>query len=207
MPAIDQLTPGKGLPLPHPDNGLEDDVLRLRQALTAIDSYIAAMEALLASNDPTLDTLQELVTSIKANKTTVDALLFDKADKTAFDALVASLGTAAYKNVGTAANTVAAGNHTHAPLIWRRVNASGVLSVAPDKVLTYTSAGAIDLTLDPALPDLSELWLKDAQGTHETNRCRIYPGTGRTIMGAAYLDLTINYREYHLALDGTDWRI
>ncbi len=90
---------------------------------------------------------------------------------------------------------------------WVRISASSTLSTAPAKAAVNSSAAAIDLTLDPALPDLSEITLKDIKGAFGTNRCRLYPGADRTIMGAAFLDLTINYAEYHLVLDGTDWRI
>jgi hypothetical protein len=90
---------------------------------------------------------------------------------------------------------------------WQRVSTTSTLSAAPARWLANTSAAAIDLTLNPALPDLSEIIIKDSKGTFATNRCRMYPGTGRTIMGATFLDLTINYAEHRLVLDGTDWRI
>lgn len=63
---IDQKTPHLNLPLPHPDNLQEDDVVRIRAAFTGIDNKIQAIDSLLASDDINLDTLQELVTAIKA---------------------------------------------------------------------------------------------------------------------------------------------
>lgn len=40
---IDQKTPNLLLPLPHPGNALQDDVLRLRDALSTIDATLAAL--------------------------------------------------------------------------------------------------------------------------------------------------------------------
>lgn len=63
---IDQRTNHLGLLLPHPDNLLEEDIVRIRSAFIGIDSKIDAIDTLLASDDINLDTLQELVTAIKA---------------------------------------------------------------------------------------------------------------------------------------------
>ncbi len=63
---INQQTPNIGLPLPHPDNLLEEDIGRIRSAFSAIDSKIHVIDTLLASDDINLDTLQELVNAIKA---------------------------------------------------------------------------------------------------------------------------------------------
>ncbi|WP_068634900.1 hypothetical protein [Thauera butanivorans] len=43
MPTINDRTPEMEFPLPHPDNDLSDDVLRLRAALLQIDSSIAGL--------------------------------------------------------------------------------------------------------------------------------------------------------------------
>lgn len=40
---VDDRTPGMGLSMPHPDNKLEQDVLRLRDALSALDSACTAL--------------------------------------------------------------------------------------------------------------------------------------------------------------------
>lgn len=45
---IDNITENLTLPLPHPDNDLEDDVLRIADALTAVDAAIHAARQLLA---------------------------------------------------------------------------------------------------------------------------------------------------------------
>lgn len=77
---INETTPHLGLPLPHPSNSLEDDVLRLRTAFGGIDTKFQALDTLLQSDDATLDQVQELVNAIKANRGDILDLLMDKAD-------------------------------------------------------------------------------------------------------------------------------
>jgi hypothetical protein len=72
MPEV--LTPHLSLPLPHPSHSLDADVLRIRDAFTAIDQKIAALDTLLSSDDLTLDTLQELVTAIKSARGEIGVL-------------------------------------------------------------------------------------------------------------------------------------
>lgn len=71
---IDQRTANLSLPLPHPSNDLSEDVERLIAALVAIDQKISALDLLLNSDDLTLDTMQELVTAIKAARTEMGAV-------------------------------------------------------------------------------------------------------------------------------------
>lgn len=87
MAVINETTPHASIPLPHPSNSLEDDVLRLRDAFGAIDSKFQALDTLLQSDDATLDQVQELVNAIKDNRGDILDLLMDKADQTALDAL------------------------------------------------------------------------------------------------------------------------
>lgn len=82
-----QTTPHLGLPLPHPDNDLEQDVVRLRQSLSAIDHKFDSLDQLLFSDDATLDQVQELVNAIKANRTTINDLLLGTASLTDVTAL------------------------------------------------------------------------------------------------------------------------
>lgn len=77
---INETTSHLGLQLPHPSNSLEDDVLRLRSAITAIDTKFQTLDTLLQSDDATLDQVQELVNAIKANASDILDLLMDKAD-------------------------------------------------------------------------------------------------------------------------------
>lgn len=120
MAVINETTPHLALPLPHPSNSLEDDVLRLRDAFSALDTKIQALDTLLASDDISLDSLQELVTAIKgdasnllshigsggtahAAATTSAAGFMSAADKTKLEGV--SLGVA-YDSVVVAASTV-----------------------------------------------------------------------------------------------------
>lgn len=108
---VSEQTP-RGYQLPHPSNELEADVLRLRAALQSISDDVQLLVTLVASNDPTLDTVQELVNQIKANKTTVDALLSTKADQAAVDGQIQALQqqlTTASNNMSTLAGLIYAG--------------------------------------------------------------------------------------------------
>ena len=49
MTVVDERTPGLSLALPHPDNKLQDDVLRVRQTLTAIDGACESLAGILAT--------------------------------------------------------------------------------------------------------------------------------------------------------------
>lgn len=71
---IDDRTPHLNLPLPNASNFLSEDVPRLREAITAIDTKFGLLDTLLQSDDATLDAVQELVNAIKADASTVTAL-------------------------------------------------------------------------------------------------------------------------------------
>lgn len=102
---IDQKTPNLELPLPHPDNELRDDVVRIRESLTKIDGIAQSLFSLVASDDVNLDSVQEIVavlkhaqsdigdiTSVLATKafvSDVNASLLLKADKADTDAKLA----------------------------------------------------------------------------------------------------------------------
>ena len=63
---IDQRTPHFGFRLPHPNNALNEDVLRLRTSLGGIDDMLNWATQLLTSDDPILGKMQALVTAAKA---------------------------------------------------------------------------------------------------------------------------------------------
>lgn len=107
-----QTTPHLALPLPHPDNDLETDVARLREAFTQVDGALFSLRSLVASDDVNLDTVQEIVTvlkqaqgnigditsllALKANKGDVAAGLALKADASYVDQQLALKATPAY---------------------------------------------------------------------------------------------------------------
>lgn len=80
---INDRTPHLALTLPHPDNDLADDVLRLRTALLGLDGKLAAIDALLDSDDIDLDEFRELAQAIRENRTEIASLLAGKADAVA----------------------------------------------------------------------------------------------------------------------------
>lgn len=51
---IDERTPSLALPLPHPENFLEEDVQRIRQALVGLDAALAQQAEQTASADAAL---------------------------------------------------------------------------------------------------------------------------------------------------------
>jgi hypothetical protein len=63
---IDDRTAHYSLALPNQDNKLEDDVSRLRSAIAGVDTEIYAVALKLASDDPLLNTLQEIVDAAKS---------------------------------------------------------------------------------------------------------------------------------------------
>ena len=82
MLVIDNITEHLGLPLPHPDNDLEDDVPRLADALAAVDSAVHAAQQLLATKADAdavaqaladLDTAVQHLASTKANASSLAA--------------------------------------------------------------------------------------------------------------------------------------
>lgn len=106
-----QTTPHLGLPLPHPDNDLQDDVSRLRDALGQIDGTVFALQSLVASDDVNLDTVQEIVTVLKqaqGNIGDVTALLATKANQAYVDAQLAIKANLTYVDTQLAAKASAA---------------------------------------------------------------------------------------------------
>lgn len=110
---FDERTATLNLPLPHPQNELGDDVARLRTAFGLIDARFAAIAALLASDDLTLDTVLEIANAIKDNRADLADILTDKVGVAAFEAALAGKAdaagtTAALALKADAAATVAA---------------------------------------------------------------------------------------------------
>ncbi|NVE01619.1 hypothetical protein [Massilia sp. BJB1822] len=81
---IDQKTVNLRLSLPHPDNELRDDVLRLRDSLSQLDGIVHSLRGLVASDDVNMDTVQEIVTVLKQAQGDIGSvtnLLATKANK------------------------------------------------------------------------------------------------------------------------------
>lgn len=65
---IDDRTTHLSLPLPSVDNYINDDVVRLREAITAIDNALALFSSVLSTGDASLDSMLELGAAINANR-------------------------------------------------------------------------------------------------------------------------------------------
>lgn len=94
---IDVITQHLALPLPHPDNDLEDDVLRLGDALSILDGAVHGVQQQLVGKADAVGTAQALqalddsvqaLQADKADAATVAAALGEKADA---DAVVSSV--------------------------------------------------------------------------------------------------------------------
>lgn len=130
---INETTQHLGLQLPHPTNSLEDDVLRLRSAFNAIDAKFQALDAMLASDDASLNTIQELVDAIKA-----DAL--DLLDHVGSGGTVHAAATASVAGFMSATDKTALDGH---------LGAGGTAHA----VATDTTAGFMSATDKAALDD------------------------------------------------------
>jgi len=100
-----------GLPLPHPDNDLETDVARLREAFTQVDGALFTLRSLVASDDVNLDTVQEIVTVLKqaqGNIGDVTTLLATKANQSYVDAQLATKANESYVDTQLATKASAA---------------------------------------------------------------------------------------------------
>lgn len=67
---VDERTPGLALALPHPDNKLEDDVLRLRAAISAVDAACETLAGILE----TKVSAQEMATALGGLQTGLNNL-------------------------------------------------------------------------------------------------------------------------------------
>ena len=77
MSVINDTTTTQGWPLPHPNNKLEDDVLRERQALQAVDAAMQAVQETVetkADSQATLQTFDWLQDAVEALANDVAAL-------------------------------------------------------------------------------------------------------------------------------------
>ncbi len=68
MTIIDERTPALALPLPHPENDIGDDVLRLRAALIGVDTQIDQVIQTLQSGNPDVTTFEDIVSVLSAHQ-------------------------------------------------------------------------------------------------------------------------------------------
>lgn len=203
----DTRTTNQNYPLPYPSNLLAADVVRLRDALTAIDADMAntvssadvtsqvnaAVAALVASAPEALNTLDELAQALADDSSfasTMTNSLDTKLDKTG-GTLTGQVTLPNNPTAGTlqAATAVYVENsHTN----WLSVDNSASPYAADSNVrlLVDTTAGAVTVTL-PAAPTVGDyVEIIDAAGKFDTNNLTVGRNSLK-IMGLAE-DMTVS---------------
>lgn len=112
------------------------------------------------------------------------------------------LGDAATKSVGTAAGTVAAGNHTHTGVGSWALKTGAYNAVSGDKLVVDTSGGAVTITL-PGSPANGDWIMIKATKDASTNNVTVGRNTKNINGAAADLVIDINYFETCLVYAGT----
>ena len=222
----DTRTTNRNYPLPYPSNLLAADVVRLRDALNAIDADMgnfvssadvttqvnAAVAALVASAPDALNTLEELSSALSDDEnfaTNVTASIATKFDKTGG----ALTGQITLPNAPTAGTNQAATalyveeSHTS----WTTVNnaASPYDSASNVRLLVDTTAGDVSVNL-PAAPSLGDyVEIIDAAGKFDVNYLCV-KRNGNKIMGLAEdMDVTTINASFELVYVNATfgWRI
>lgn len=185
---IDQRTPHLSLPLPAADNDLAFDVSRLRAAITAIDGKFQSLDNLLASDDATLDQVQEIVDAIKQNRDGVLDLIGDKATKAELSAAIEEL------------NAVIAGVSDSSLWIKRSTDFIAAAGSRNNLLASLT----VSLPAGPSLGDTVEF----IKLVGVTPIIQTTDGTQILIKGLADTSVTYNYDARLLAVfNGTAWEI
>lgn len=194
---MNEQTPLLGLPLPHPANDLGSDVLRLRDALQALDGHVGALQAALQSDDVALDQLQELVDAIKANRGDIAALLSLKASADALEAEV----QARQQGDQQLAQQLAAHAANIGALQWHPITADHTL-VAGRRYALLASV-AVTLPDNPAAGDVIEL-------TKLPGVTPVIQSGGALIAAGGQSDAAVTYNinsPLTLVYSGTRWEI
>ena len=182
----DTRTTNQNYPKPYPSNLLAADVVRLREALDAIDTDIAArpdtatinglidtaVSQLLDGAPAALDTLNELAASLGDDANIAATIANDLAAK--FDKTGGALtGQITLPNNPTAGTLQAATalyvENSHSSWVAVDNTASPYASTSNVRLLVDTTAGAVTVTL-PAAPTVGDyVEFLDAAGTFGTN--------------------------------------
>lgn len=198
----DTRTPSQNYALPYPSNLLAADVVRLREALQAIDTDMAArplattvtaeiataINNLIGASTSALDTLEELGTALAddanfaATVTNSLSLKFDKAGGPVSGAVtlpsnpqVGTLQAATALYAEQEATTASTAAITEGLQTWAAVDnaASPYASASNVRLLVDTTAGAVTVTL-PAAPTVGDyVEIIDAAGKFDTNNLTV----------------------------------
>lgn len=182
----DTRSTNRNYPLPYPSNLLAADVVRLREALNAIDVDIAdrptaavvtaevnaAVAALVAAAPEAMNTLDELAAALSDDDNfagTVTASLSTKLDKSG-GSLSGQITLPNNPTAGTLqAATAVYVENSHSTWVAVDNAASPYASTSNVRLLVDTTAGAVTVTL-PAAPTVGDyVEIIDAAGTFDTN--------------------------------------
>jgi hypothetical protein len=186
----DTRTTNRQYALPYPSNLLAADVVRLREALNAIDADIAdrptaatvtaevnaAVAALVAAAPEAMNTLDELAAALSDDDNfagTVTASLATKLDKTG-GVLSGQITLPNNPSAGTLqAATAVYVENSHSTWVAVDNAASPYASTSNVRLLVDTTAGAVTVTL-PAAPTVGDyVEIIDAAGTFDTNNLTV----------------------------------
>lgn len=204
-----QTTTNRGYELPYPSNLLAEDVIRLREALTAIDVDVDALFDGLATK-LTEAQVQALITSAVTG-------LLDGAPGAlnTLNELAAALGDDA-NFAATVTNALSALEDDYASVDARvtalnawQVVTSNITAAANSRLFVNTSSAARTITL-PATPTTGTyVQIVDAASTFNTNNCTV-ARNGSLVMGLAE-DLVLDVKNASITLvyadASTGWRI
>jgi hypothetical protein len=183
--ATDSRTTNRNYPLPYPSNLLAEDVVRLRDALIAIDTDIATRVDSAAVTAQINQAIQGLLDGAPGALDTLNELAAALGDDSNFASTVASQLAAIDGEVTTLEGALTALQATVAELLdsWTVVSTTGT-AVVNTRYLADTSAGAFTLTL-PATPVAGEfVAVADQAGSFATNNLTI-ARNGNNIGGLA----------------------
>ena len=186
----DTRSTNRNYPLPYPSNLLAADVVRLREALNAIDVDIAdrptaavvtaevnaAVAALVAAAPEAMNTLDELAAALSDDDNfagTVTASLSTKLDKTG-GSLSGQITLPNNPTAGTLqAATAVYVENSHSTWVVVDNAASPYASTSNVRLLVDTTAGAVTVTL-PAAPTVGDyVEIIDAAGRFDTNNLTV----------------------------------
>lgn len=215
MPIL-QNTTNRGYALPYPSNLLADDVLRLREALQAVDVDVEALfdglalrltqaqvEALISS------AVTGLVNGAPGALNTLEELAAALGDDANFAATVTNALSALETDINSVETSVAAVDARVTALNAWQVVTSNITAAANSRLFVNTSSAARTITL-PANPTLGTyVQIVDAASTFNTNNCTV-ARNGSLVMGLAE-DLVLDVKNATITLvyadASTGWRI
>ena len=205
----DTRTTNRSYPLPYPSNLLAEDVVRLREALVAIDADIADRPNAAAISAQIQQAVQDLIAGAPGTLDTLNELAAALADDANFATTVASSLAQLQEALDTTQNNLAALDARVVALNTWQVVTSNITATANSRLFVNTSSAARTITL-PATPTTGTyVQIVDAASTFGTNNCTV-ARNGSLVMGLAE-DLVLDVKNASITLvyadASTGWRI